>query len=988
MRGTTAAALLLAACAGPPPTAYDGRRQDIPLGQNAAGEACSQAENEAGREYLIYCGSWTQPSATIRRGPAAAGADLVALATGGAWRQHIDGFLSCGAPKHIEILGGPAELLSCTRRQEGFPQTAFVTLVNGYAWFADGVPPANPVMERAIGLNAGLIHANSLGTMQESAGLQAERLARRAESAGDMAAYRELRRTATLANLAGEYAGAETAYRSIVNLQSRVLGQNDPALASGLALEALMISNQGRFAEATTMLARAESLARHDEADATALAEVWHYQGLNLLNQRQPAAALVLLRRAEAAYLPLAPDGTTTASAADGLMPMDPTTRAAAYGVVEARRAEAVAYRMMDQPAESRGAAITASRVAAAYALNNVEALARLSRTEATALQAAGQDDQSLAAIRRAASGFAKVLPGTRAFAQTQLLLAARLAHDGESSQALATCRSAGDVLRNAHAGIGADALMPCLALLAPAAEGGDQAAARDMFLLAGQAQGNTTSQQIALVSARLAENARDPRVAKLIRDRDDANAALTQLYAQRADIDPSATTPAARDAMAKQIAAAQQRRDSLEQALQAASPNYAQLLQQAVSADDILHALRPREVFSDIVLAPAGGYNFLFAGGRITVVGIAGGAARVDKLVARIRHPMDNFAGGTLAPFDTAAAAELYAALFGDDAKLLDGAEALSVAPSGALLSLPFGLLLTGPANPDQLGAAPFLVNRVAIAHVPAAASFVQLRKVAGTSRATEPWFGFGDFRPVTRAQANATYPPAMCRDSAALFAGLPPLPGATKELALARGLLGGSDADELLGTRFTAAAVETQSLKDYRVLHFATHAILQTDLACQVEPALVTSAPANAGDAQGALLTASEVAGLKLDANVVLLSACNSGGPGGSAPGESLSGLARSFFYAGARSLLVTHWDVNDRVTSVLVGATLDYARKTPLLGMAAALAAAQRRLLEKARTDLPELAHPYYWAPLALIGEGRAVTANSVVSLNQPK
>jgi CHAT domain-containing protein len=193
---------------------------------------------------------------------------------------------------------------------------------------------------------------------------------------------------------------------------------------------------------------------------------------------------------------------------------------------------------------------------------------------------------------------------------------------------------------------------------------------------------------------------------------------------------------------------------------------------------------------------------------------------------------------------------------------------------------------------------------------------------------------------------------------------------------LAQARKALGASVNDELLGPAFTAAAVQELPLKNYRMLHFATHAMLQTDLACQAEPALVTSAPAGAASAQGAMLTASEIAGLKLDADVVLLSACNSGGPGGSAPGESLSGMARSFFYAGARSLLVTHWDVNDKVTAVLVTAALAYAKADPGLGMAGALAAAQRRLLDKARTDVPELAHPFYWAPLALIGEGRAI------------
>jgi CHAT domain-containing protein len=343
----------------------------------------------------------------------------------------------------------------------------------------------------------------------------------------------------------------------------------------------------------------------------------------------------------------------------------------------------------------------------------------------------------------------------------------------------------------------------------------------------------------------------------------------------------------------------------------------------------------------------------------------------------------MDNNSG-TLLPFDTAASAELYTALFGGAAGTLAQATAMTVAPGGTLLSIPFGLLLTGPASPSKLADAPWLVRRLVIAHVPAPASFVTLRRIAGTSRATRPWFGFGDFRPVTAAQAAASFAPASCKDSAALFAGLPLLPGAVAELAQARSVLGGGAQDELLGPAFTAAAVQSMQLKDYRMLHFATHAILPTDLACQAEPALVTSDPAGAADAHGALLTASEIAGLKLDADAVLLSACNSGGPGGSAPGESLSGLARSFFYAGARSLLVTHWEVNDKVTSILVGATLAYAKADPHLGMAAALAEAERRLLDKAKSDVPELAHPFYWAPLALIGEGRAVPADTVSGL----
>jgi CHAT domain-containing protein len=291
-------------------------------------------------------------------------------------------------------------------------------------------------------------------------------------------------------------------------------------------------------------------------------------------------------------------------------------------------------------------------------------------------------------------------------------------------------------------------------------------------------------------------------------------------------------------------------------------------------------------------------------------------------------------------------------------------------------MLALPFGVLLSGPASQDDLAHAPWLVRQFMIEHVPAPANFISLRKLAGTSRATQPWFGFGDFHPVTLAQAERSYPPAACGDSAKLLA-LPPLPGAQVELQAVMRLTGASPADMLLGSAFTAAAVQKRDLKNFRVLHFATHALLPTDLRCQSEPALVTSAPPGAADASGALLTASEVTGMNLDADAIILSACNTGGAvGGTVSGESLTGLARSFFYAGARALLVTHWSVNDRTTAYLVALTLQGANKDRADGLAGALASAQRRMLDDAKGDLSIQAHPFYWAALAVIGEGMGV------------
>jgi CHAT domain-containing protein len=191
----------------------------------------------------------------------------------------------------------------------------------------------------------------------------------------------------------------------------------------------------------------------------------------------------------------------------------------------------------------------------------------------------------------------------------------------------------------------------------------------------------------------------------------------------------------------------------------------------------------------------------------------------------------------------------------------------------------------------------------------------------------------------------------------------------------AAARGILGGSVADQLLGAAFTVPAVEAADLSEYRVLHFAAHALLPTDLECESEPAIVTSAPRGAKDVSGALLTASRVSGLKLDADAVILSACNSGGPGGTTAGESLSGLARAFFYAGARTLLVTHWSVNDQAAAFLVVQTLEDYRSGKSGGIAGALRGAELAMLDRAGSNgLPvELGHPFFWAPFAAVGEG---------------
>ena len=142
--------------------------------------------------------------------------------------------------------------------------------------------------------------------------------------------------------------------------------------------------------------------------------------------------------------------------------------------------------------------------------------------------------------------------------------------------------------------------------------------------------------------------------------------------------------------------------------------------------------------------------------------------------------------------------------------------------------------------------------------------------------------------------------------------------------------------------------------------------------DVKCLAEPSLALSIPKQPSDFDDGLLTSSEVAQLKLDADWVVLSACNT--IAGDKPGaEALSGLARSFFYAGARALLVSHWAVDSEAATKLTIATFDRLKADPKIGRAEALRQAMLFYLND--TSSPKNAYPAFWGPFALIGEGAA-------------
>jgi tetratricopeptide (TPR) repeat protein len=368
------AVLALAGCETPAPDDYVGGKAASPdsgvsLGSNAAGESCTQLAAGASAAD-IYCGAWQQPSAHVRAAGPADRARLPALATDSPWRSALNDRYACGDPTATTVLDGqPAVLMQCARRQGGWPHVAIIASINGAGWYGEGVLPALPAIERSIGIMSGHVAAGASSETQSSGAdaLLAERLAARAFSSGDVGQYEQLMAQGTRENQAERFPTAEKVYRAALALQEKALGAGNPNTVTPLTLLALQVSNQGRYAEADALFARAESLVAGAE-DRAAEARLLHYRALHDFNQGKYEPALTLLKQAEASYasrlppeilnarpeptrrLLIAANVTATAAGAADILPthdllLDLTTRASLLGVVETRRYEAIVLR-------------------------------------------------------------------------------------------------------------------------------------------------------------------------------------------------------------------------------------------------------------------------------------------------------------------------------------------------------------------------------------------------------------------------------------------------------------------------------------------------------------------------------------------------------------------------------------------------------------------------------------------------------------------
>jgi CHAT domain-containing protein len=355
---------------------------------------------------------------------------------------------------------------------------------------------------------------------------------------------------------------------------------------------------------------------------------------------------------------------------------------------------------------------------------------------------------------------------------------------------------------------------------------------------------------------------------------------------------------------------------------------------------------------------------------------------------------------------FAFAAAHGLYRDLLAPLSDLLDAKPVWFVVPDGPLESLPFSLLVKSGVDAGRglkWHQAPWVVRQHAVVTLPSLGALTLARNTPRPAPAPEALIAFADpilneapavgaasrkarnlkigalwsgESPKVLTVAETPSRPAGAMTTAGgrrlanpdLVRKLTPLPDTADEARAVAAALGGGEL--LMRDNATETRLKQSDLSRYRNLLFATHGAMASDFVEFGEPALVLTPPRGASEQAAGRRAASEIAQLKLNADWVLLSACNTAAADGTPGAEGLSGLAKAFFHAGARNLLVSHWSVVSESTVLLSTGTFKRLQQQPAAGKARALQYSILELMDRHE----EFRHPMFWAPFVLVGDGR--------------
>lgn len=542
-----------------------------------------------------------------------------------------------------------------------------------------------------------------------------------------------------------------------------------------------------------------------------------------------------------------------------------------------------------------------------------------------------------------------------------------------------------------------------------------------EMFTLCQEMSGSIVQNALGASGARAA--AVDPELADLVRKEQDT---LKQIEALQAILSDAIAAPQdqqnpnALKELKTAIDTLNNARKVLLDEIKRRFPKYADFTDpQPVPFSVVQKHLRPSEALIVIFPADVSTYVWAIPHKGETMFAVAPlNETDLQGMIAHLRGALDIDPGifGDIPEFDLARAYSLYRQLLHPVEDGWKDAQDLIVVAHGPLAQLPFSVLPTtsvtlGPEKYELFATyrkVPWLIRKVSITRQPSVSSFVTLRNLPEGDPHRRAFAGFGDpiFNEVQLALAESKKGALRIDftrggnrvhvrsiritedgdlDNAQIVSShlgrLNRLPDTAEEIkGIAKTLGADPTQDVFLGKTASEKRVKSMDLSNRRVIAFASHALVPGDLDGLDQPAIALSAPSVTGDDEDGLLTMGEVLKLRLNADWVVLSACNTGAAYG-AGAEAVSGLGRAFFYAGTRTILVSMWPVETTSARKLTTGLFQYQKVNKTLSRARAL---QKSML--ALIDSPGLiddatgkvvasyAHPLFWAPFIVVGDSR--------------
>jgi CHAT domain-containing protein len=824
-------------------------------------------------------------------------------------------------------------------------------------------------------------------------------------------------------NNSGSYAEAAEFFAAVSKSDDAPLGR-----AEALANEALQKSNLGRFAEADSLFAKASEQVGADPMVARRLR---NYRAIHDLNQGNPKEALEELAKPLPAASAEKADGTATGSLNIDRIVAKRLNSESKIGqqlgsesdeLLPAEKAE-----ILDgQALQLRGTSLrlTGDVAGATTALHAADAMLQSVRAGRVAsivwmraqilgdLAAIAEETHNVGEADRLYRDGVALLevnyPGSAALLNAKARLAGYLARSGQLATAESMFREivhsesdASDVPPSF-----AQVLRPYVDLLLKKRNDADANAeifsATQLMIRPGLAQTQA-------VLARELTGGTD-EASRLFRQ----SVTLTR-QVERARIELARLTdlakPTPEDAMRMRNLRSSLNQAQTEQvATQAALgsfPRYRAVSSEVITLPELQKILRPGEAYYRMTIVGEHIYAMLITPTSARAVKLSTTSKQLDEQVDSLRDTISTVENGQRMtyPFDVALSHQIYDELFVPFAAELPTVKQLLFEPDGPMLRLPPNLLVMDQASVDAYakraaagGDAEFDFRGINwfgrdhdISTVVSPRSFAQLRS-APPSAGHKAYLGLGENTPPS-ASARGVIPASADRDC------LLPMsswshPISARELQVASSILQGSDpnnAQIVTGNNFTDTGLEERKdLDEYRIIHFATHGVVTSRAAkCAAQPALLTSF---GGEGSDGLLTFREIFDLRLDADLVVLSACDTAGKASAAATQqaglatggdvALDGLVRAFVGAGARLVIASHWPVPDdyNATQRLITGLFSTLPGTPTV---TALRMSQRQLMDDVNTS-----HPFYWSAFATVGDGEIPVIRATQNIAQAR